>query len=393
MRRYIALLLSFVLLLTSFSACGSSKKEQNQELEPYQGKEEADFTNLGDDALHRYVERTVYTNLVDKLDSSEYFVENVSTVYISKEYLEELTYNSKENIYFGYTLAQLEEHFQGTKYIFTLDEYGQTSVEVFEGVDSDYDEVMKNVAVGAGVILVCVTVSAVSGIAGASAVSVIFAASAKAGTTFALSSGVFSAVTAGVVEGIKTQDMDAALEAAAVSGSEGFKWGAMSGVLFGGVKEAIALKGATLNGLTMNQAATIQKESKYPLDVIKQFASPEQYEICKSAGLTPQVINGKNALIRKIDLNYIDDAGRTNLERMKQGMAALAPDGQAYELHHIGQKADSTLAVLTKAEHMQGGNNKIWHVFGEASEVHGAGNIWDRQRKEIWQGIADFLTK
>ena len=393
MRRYIALLLSFVLLLTSFSACGSSKKEQNRDLEPYQGKEETDFTNLGDDTLHRYVERTVYTNLVDKLDSSEYFVENVSTVYISKEYLEELTYNSKENIYFGYTLAQLEEHFQGTKYIFTLDAYGQTSVEAFEGVDSDYDEVMKNVAIGAGVILVCVTVSAVSGIAGASAVSVIFAASAKAGTTFALSSGVFSAVTAGVVEGIKTQDMDAALKAAAVSGSEGFKWGAMSGVLFGGVKEGIALKGATLNGLTMNQAATIQKESKYPLDVIKQFASPEQYEICKSAGLTPQVINGKTALIRKIDLNYIDDAGRTNLERMKQGMAALAPDGQAYELHHIGQKADSTLAVLTKAEHMQGGNNKIWHVFGEASEVHGAGNIWDRQRKEIWQGIADFLTK
>jgi len=204
---------------------------------------------------------------------------------------------------------------------------------------------------------------------------------------------VMSAVTAGVVEGIQTQDMDAALEAATVSGSEGFKWGAMSGVFFGGVKEAIALKGTTLNGLTMNQAATIQKESKYPLDVIKQFASPEQYEICKSAGLTPQVIKGKTALIRKIDLKYVDDAGRTNLERMKQGMAALAPDGQPYELHHIGQKADSTLAVLTKAEHMQGGNNKIWHVFGKNSEVHGVGSAWDVQRKEIWQGIAEFLSK
>ncbi len=413
MKKYVALLLCLALILTSGSACGRLGQENQQgqdasngmealhpgednddgELVPYQGQEnETEFDNLGDPNLRRFLEQAVYADLLDELDSSEYFVENVSTVYISREYLEELSYNSQENVYFGYTLAQLEEHFQGTEYIFTLNEYGETSVQAFVGVNSNYDEVMKNVAVGAGVLLVCVTVSVVAGVAGASAVSVIFAASAKTGTAVALSSGVFSAVTSGVVTGIQTQDFDEALEAAAVAGSEGFKWGAMSGVLFGGVKEAVALKGATLSGLTMNQAAAIQKESKYPLDVIKQFASVEQYEICKSAGLTPQVISGKTALIRKIDLNYVDDVGRTNLERMNQGMAALAPDGKAYELHHIGQKADSTLAVLTKAEHMQGGNNKIWHVFGEASEVHGAGSAWDAQRKAIWQGIAEFLA-
>lgn len=397
MKKYIALLLCLVLILTSFSGCGREKNQgqdiSSETMKPYQEQEVADFESLSNPDLHRYVEQAVYTNLVDELDNSKYFVENVSTVYISKEYLEELSYNSQENIYFGYTLAQLEEHFQGTKYIFTLDEYGKTSIEAFAEITSNYDEVMKNVAIGTGVILVCVTVSAVASVAGASAVSVIFAASAKTGTAVALSSGVFSAVTSGVVTGIQTQNFDEVLDAALVAGSEGFKWGAMSGVLFGGAKEAIALKGATLNGLTMNQAAAIQKESKYPLDVIKQFASMEQYEICKSAGLTPQVINGKTTLLRKIDLNFVDDAGRTNLERMKQGMAALAPDGTSYELHHIGQKADSTLAVLTKAEHMQKGNNKIWHIFGENSQVHGAGSTWDVQRKEIWQGIAKFLTK
>lgn len=77
------------------------------------------------------------------------------------------------------------------------------------------------------------------------------------------------------------------------------------------------------------------------------------------------MVNGNMALIRKIDLNYVDDMGRTNLQRMEQGIAALDPSGTPYELHHIGQHADSTLAVLTKAEHMQGGNNKIWHVFVE----------------------------
>ena len=160
---------------------------------------------------------------------------------------------------------------------------------------------------------------------------------------------------------------------------------------FSQLSGAIALKGATLNGLTMNEAALIQKESGYPLDVIKQFSSIEQYQICQSAGLSPHMVNGNIALIRKIDLNYVDDMGRTNLQRMEQGIAALDPSGTPYELHHIGQHADSTLAVLTKAEHMQGGNNKIWHVFGEPSEVHGAGNTWDLQRQQFWKQLAKMM--
>jgi len=87
-----------------------------------------------------------------------------------------------------------------------------------------------------------------------------------------LSSGALSGVSAAIVEGLETHDFEKAKKAAALSGSEGFKWGAITGALTGGTSEAIALKGATLNGLTMNQAAEIQKDSKYPLDVIKQFS-------------------------------------------------------------------------------------------------------------------------
>lgn len=56
------------------------------------------------------------------LDSSDYFVENVQAVYISQEYLDELAFNSQENVYFGYTLSELNAQFQGEKYIFTLGE-------------------------------------------------------------------------------------------------------------------------------------------------------------------------------------------------------------------------------------------------------------------------------
>ena len=175
-------------------------------------------------------------------------------------------------------------------------------------------------------------------------------------------------------------------------GSEGFKWGAISGAISGGASQTAGLYGATRNGLTMNQAAAIQRQSKYPLDVIKEFSSMEQYEICKNAGLTPQMVNGNTALVRSIDLDLVDDLGRTNLQRMQEGLAALAPDGSSYQLHHIGQQADSTLAILTQAEHLQGGNHSIWHIFGSASQVHGTGSTWALQRQEFWKTLASMLA-
>ena len=347
------------------------------------------FTSLSDPELLRYVEDTVYADLVNQLNSDEYFVENVEAVYISKEYLDELAYNSQENIYFGYKLSELDEAFQGEKYIFRLSDTGETEVVPFEEYDDTYDKVIRNVAIGTGVILLCVTVSVVTGGVGAPAASMIFAASAKSAAAFALSSGVISGASAGIVEGYKTHDYNKALKAAALKGSEGFMWGACTGAVTGGVGEAVALKGATLNGLTMNEAAAIQKESKYPLDVIKQFKNMEQYEICKEAGLSAKMVNGKTALTRAIDLDYIAENGKTNLELMQQGNAAIDPvSGLPYELHHIGQKTDSTLAILTKAEHMQNGNNKIWHVLGEASEVHSAGNTWGAQKATFWKSLA-----
>jgi len=391
MKRLISLVLVISLLVCGI---GTSFAEGSQL--PAGHVPEAGFSGMSDPNLLRYTEATIYDNLVSALDSDEYFVENVSAVYISQEYIDELAYNSQANIYFGYTLAELAEQFQGKKYVFTLGDDGTTIVTEFEDYDDTYDRALKNVAIGTGVILVCVTVSVVTAGVGAPAISMIFAASAKTGTIMALSGGTIGGISAGIVTGIETGDMDQALKAAALAGSEGYKWGAISGAISGGASEAIALKGATMNGLTMNEAAIIQRESKYPIDVIKQFSSIEQYEICKAAGLRPVTINGKTSLIRAIDLDYVDELGRTNLQRMEQGLAAIDPDsGIAYELHHIGQKTDSTLAILTKSEHMQGGNNTIWHEFGQASEVHNAANeaLWNKQRQSYWRQLAKVLTE
>ena len=252
MKQYLAILLA---LIMSFTGCmpvicetpeEASPSIENVSLSDVPGakdkQELADsFKGLNDKKLLQYVEDSVYAELSNKFSSDNYIIENVDAVYISREYLEELEYNSQANIFFGYTLAEIEESFQDTSFVFTLGEDGETTVKPFEKYDDSYDKIIKNVAIGSGVILICVTVSVVTGAAGLVPVSVVFAASAKTGATFALSSAAIGGVSAGIVEGIQTKDFDAALKAAALAGSSGFKMGAISGAFVGGAMEASAI--------------------------------------------------------------------------------------------------------------------------------------------------------
>lgn len=226
------------------SSAPTSETEQTtaQDVPVFAEDTEPNFATLSDPSLLQYVEDNIYSDLVARFDSEDYIVESVNAVYVSEEYLEEVAYNSKSNVYFGYTLEELDAQFQGTRYIFSLGENGETVVEEFARYDDTYDRVIKNVAIGTGVILVCVTVSVVSGGVGApAAVSMIFASAAKTGTVYALSSGTISAVAAGMITGIQTGDFEEAKKAAALAGSESFKWGAITGVIVGGATEAITL--------------------------------------------------------------------------------------------------------------------------------------------------------
>lgn len=74
---------------------------------------------------------------------------------------------------------------------------------------------------------------------------------------------------------------------------------------------------------------------------------------------------------------------------MQQGLAACDPTtGQAYQLHHIGQRMDSTLAILTEGEHMQGGNNLIWHEIKESVINR---TVFAGQRETFWKEMSQIL--
>ena len=403
---------------------------------------ESGYVNLNDPQLLEDVENSIYEEITEQLEDQEYYVENVSAVFISKEYIQELAYNSEMNVYFGYSLEEIEEEFKGEKYVFTLGDNGETIVTAFEDYDDTYDRVIRNVLIGSGVILICVTVSAVTAGASAPAVSMIFAASAKSGTIFATSSGALSGVAVGIVTGIKTNDMEQALKAGALAGSEGFKWGAITGAVTGGATSLMTLKVASGGGLTMDEAAIIIKESKVSAQFVKQIHSIEEYEkikeLCRGWGWTVKQfsdfcikskypvqivelfhnaeeaaiytdqaslvvgqVGEKAALIRNIDLTYqstlADGRVLTNLERMKEGYAALDPlTGTPYELHHIGQSIDSPLAILTKAEHTSSPNYSILHNTNIANGkgVHSllSAPDWAKQKAQFWKELAAQLV-
>lgn len=414
MKKSIALILSLLIMLSVLQGCSVQKNEQDESKESETVAETTiatlknnytdsvpDFEGLSDPRLAKYMEDTVYAEVIDHIDTKKYVVENVEAVYISKEYLEEAAYNSKSNIYFGYTKDELDKQFSGTKYVFTLGDDGKTTVEKFEPYDDTYDKILLNVAIGTGVILVCVVLTVATEGAGAPAAAAIFATSAKSGAIAAASSALIGGTAAGVITGIETEDFDESMKAAALAGSDGFKWGAITGALTGGASEAIALKGATSGGLTMNQVAQIQKESKYPLDLIKQFKSMEEFNVYfNEAKLTTGMINGRTALLPKDTLNskgflnfkskQPDGTEITNLQRMLNGNAPIDPaTNKTLQLHHIGQKADGTLAVLTESQHQ--GNSQILNIAGKSSEIDRA--AFAKIREEFWKSAGKLLQE
>lgn len=256
MKRLIALILICTLLFTGCSPqvnnsnstpTSDSKTESQQSSKAIVSEVSEDkipeFKSLNDTKLLTYLEDTVYSNLKTELNSDEYSIESVNTKYVSKGYLEELEYNSQENIYFGYKLSDLNEVFQGKKYIFTLGNNGQTAVAEFKEYDNTYDKVLKGVLIGTGVILITVTVCVISkNLAAPTAVSMIFATSAKKISSITssvpklvkkLAPSILSAAAKGVVTGIDEKDFNEGLKetlkSAALDGIEDLRLSAMFG--------------------------------------------------------------------------------------------------------------------------------------------------------------------
>ncbi len=121
----LCVLLSGALVLMG-TGCAGKNDSVDEESNPHQSsddepidiefriKDEKDFhfSGLADESLLRYVSDDLASTIESDLASDDYQVMDVASVYISKEYLEELEYNSKENIFFGYSLSEFRSRLE-----------------------------------------------------------------------------------------------------------------------------------------------------------------------------------------------------------------------------------------------------------------------------------------
>lgn len=150
-------------------------------------------------------------------------------------------------------------------------------------------------------------------------------------------------------------------------------------------------------GLTAEEKARIKEETNWSDEIVDNIENWDQYEALKKAGLIEVEINGRKCLVKAdIDLDYKDEDGLTNRQRMAQGLAPLdSKTGKPLELHHLGQKPDSPLVELTEEEHRTGEYKdglkmqSLWHDNAKETEVHGKGNKWNPERAAHWKARAE----
>ena len=134
--------------------------------------------------------------------------------------------------------------------------------------------------------------------------------------------------------------------------------------------------------------------ANFPLDVIKEFDSMDEYEVCLDAGLIARMVGGRTALAPDgIDLGYLSELpdGRevSNLTRMLEGYAPLdSTTDLAYQLYPIGQSANGTLAVLTEAQYQ--GNAAIVRMVEKASESNQSASA--AIQRDFWRPFGQILA-
>ena len=130
----------------------------------------------------------------------------------------------------------------------------------------------------------------------------------------------------------------------------------------------------------MSEAAKVQLESGFSLKTIRNMRNMDEYEVYKKAGLKECIVKTptgtRRVLARDLDMKIVDEEGRTNLQRMEKGQNPIDENGISYEYHHVGQKNNGTLALLSKSEHDTPGLHSK-----QISEIER--NAFSREKRQI----------
>lgn len=140
--------------------------------------------------------------------------------------------------------------------------------------------------------------------------------------------------------------------------------------------------------LSQEQKERIKEETGWSDVVVDSIGSEDECKVYRDAGLVEKEVDDRKCLVNpNIDMEQKDAFGRTNKERMEQGLAPLDKNGNPMELHHIGQHNDSPLAELTQDQHRGKDNYSILHDTKKESEIDRVS--FNDERANHWKARAE----
>jgi hypothetical protein len=90
-----------------------------------------------------------------------------------------------------------------------------------------------------------------------------------------------------------------------------------------------------------------------------------------------------------IDPLRVDERGRTNLQRMRKGLAPHGPDGSSMNAHHMLQTQNGPIAEMTKTFHQK--YKSVIHINPNTISSGIDRGKFDKWRKNYWKNrVNDF---
>ncbi len=135
----------------------------------------------------------------------------------------------------------------------------------------------------------------------------------------------------------------------------------------------LGLSNPRLYGTNNNNAGNIRENASY-----------------KNNNTTVEV-NGKTVTMDNstFDPNFVDKQGRTNVQRMQQGLAPIGTDGKSVNIHHIDQTNNGPVMEITATEHQQNYSSLHTNTGQEPSQINRS--EFDSWRKGYWQWRSNNL--
>ena len=136
----------------------------------------------------------------------------------------------------------------------------------------------------------------------------------------------------------------------------------------------------------------IKETSNYSENINEFIRNPMELKVYENANLQEGIVNDRVVLkTDEINPSLTDSMNRTNIDRMNKGLSPIDEIGNSYNLHHIGQKANSPLAELSQSEHNI--YDSVLHDKTIKTEIHSDNSEvnWSKERSDHWKARAQEI--